>query len=71
MQLVEQHIVRDPSFMELCVKAKRLYNQALYYWRQSIFGKLNILLSMSLQHYLLNLMKRIIEVSQPRRASRL
>lgn len=23
--------------MEICVKAKNLYNQALYYWRQSIF----------------------------------
>lgn len=40
MQLVEQHIIKDNSYIELCVKAKNLYNQSLYYWRQSIFGKI-------------------------------
>ena len=37
MQLVEQHIIKDASFLEVCVKAKNLYNQTLYYWRQSMF----------------------------------
>lgn len=40
MQLVEQHIVKDLAYMNICVKAKNLYNQALYYWRQSIFGNI-------------------------------
>lgn len=40
MQLVEQHIIKDDRFMDLCVKAKNLYNQSLYYWRQSIFGNI-------------------------------
>ncbi len=40
MQFVEQHIVKNNSFLEVCVKAKNLYNQALYYWRQSIFGNI-------------------------------
>ena len=26
--------------MDVCVKAKNLYNQALYYWRQSVFGNI-------------------------------
>jgi hypothetical protein len=37
MQLVEQHIIRSDEWAEWCVKAKELYNQTLYYWRQSIF----------------------------------
>ena len=37
MQLVEQHIIRSNEWSEWCVKAKELYNQTLYYWRQSIF----------------------------------
>ena len=37
---VEQHIIRDDRFKGLCVKAKNLYNQSLYYWRQSIFGNI-------------------------------
>jgi putative transposase len=37
MQLVEQHIIRSNEWGEWCVKAKELYNQTLYYWRQSIF----------------------------------
>ncbi|MFZ1704331.1 MAG: transposase [Saprospiraceae bacterium] len=40
MQLVEQHIVKDSSFMDVCIKAKNIYNQSLYYWRQSIFGNI-------------------------------
>lgn len=40
MQQVEQHIVKDGRFKEWCVKAKNLYNQSLYYWRQSIFGNI-------------------------------
>ena len=40
MQLVERHIVNDNEYYNLCVKAKNLYNQALYYWRQSIFGNI-------------------------------
>ncbi len=40
MQLVEQHIIKDASFLEVCRKAKNLYNQSLYYWRQSIFGNI-------------------------------
>jgi putative transposase len=40
MQLVERHIVKDDIFMDFCVKAKNLYNQSLYYYRQSIFGNI-------------------------------
>lgn len=40
MQLVERHILTDKSCYDLCVKAKLLYNQSLYYWRQSIFGNI-------------------------------
>ena len=37
MQLVEQHIIMDNRFKDWCIKAKNLYNQSLYYYRQSIF----------------------------------
>lgn len=37
MQLVEQHIIMDDRFKDWCVKAKNLYNQSLYYYRQSVF----------------------------------
>jgi putative transposase len=40
MQKVEQHIIKDNRFKDWCVKAKNLYNQSLYYWRQSIFGNI-------------------------------
>lgn len=40
MQLVERHIVSECEYYKLCVKAKNLYNQSLYYWRQSIFGNI-------------------------------
>ena len=40
MQLVERHIIKDVRFMDICVKAKNLYNQSLYYYRQSLFGKI-------------------------------
>ena len=40
MQKVEQHIIHDDRFKDWCVKAKNLYNQMLYYWRQSIFGNI-------------------------------
>lgn len=40
MQLVERHIRNDEGLIEICVKAKNLYNQALYYYRQSIFGNI-------------------------------
>lgn len=40
MQLVEQHIIKTNEWRDWCVKAKELYNQTLYYWRQSIFGKI-------------------------------
>jgi len=40
MQLVERHIIKDDRFMDVCVKAKTLYNQALYYYRQSLFGNI-------------------------------
>jgi putative transposase len=40
MQLVERHILKGEQYHELCVKAKNLYNQSLYYWRQSIFGNI-------------------------------
>jgi putative transposase len=38
MQLTERHIIKDSSFLDICVKSKNLYNQSLYYWRQSLFG---------------------------------
>lgn len=37
MQLTEQHIIKSNEWKEWCVKAKELYNQTLYYWRQSMF----------------------------------
>lgn len=40
MQITEQHIIQDGRFIDWCAKAKNLYNQALYYWRQSVFGKI-------------------------------
>jgi putative transposase len=40
MQLVERHILKDLSFMEVCEKAKRIYNISLFYYRQSIFKKI-------------------------------
>jgi putative transposase len=40
LQKVEQHIIHDDRFKDWCVKAKNLYNQSLYYWRQSIFGNI-------------------------------
>lgn len=40
MRLVEKHIVKGEVYHDLCVKAKNLYNQSLYYWRQSVFGKI-------------------------------
>lgn len=40
MQKVEQHIIKDERFKDWCVKAKNLYNQSLYYWRQSVFGNI-------------------------------
>lgn len=40
MQKVEQHIIRDDRFKDWCIKAKNLYNQMLYYWRQSVFGNI-------------------------------
>jgi len=41
MQLVERHIrINDKAIEALCVKAKNLYNQSLYYLRQATFGKI-------------------------------
>jgi putative transposase len=40
MQKPEQHIIKDDRFTDWCVKARNLYNQSLYYWRQSIFGNI-------------------------------
>jgi len=41
MQLVERHIIINNKEIEvLCVKAKNLYNQSLYYLRQATFGKI-------------------------------
>jgi putative transposase len=40
MILTEQHIVKSEEWRPWCVKAKNLYNQALYYWRQSMFKKI-------------------------------
>jgi len=41
MRLVERHIIVDSQELtDICVKAKNLYNQSLYYLRQSVFGKI-------------------------------
>ena len=40
MQLTEQHIIKTDEWRDLCVKAKELYNQTLYYYRQSLFKKI-------------------------------
>ncbi len=43
MQLVEKHIISKKDgkgYKDICTKAKDLYNQSLYYWRQSIFGNI-------------------------------
>jgi len=41
MQLVERHIkINDKTIEALCIKAKNLYNQSLYYLRQATFGKI-------------------------------
>ncbi len=40
MQQVEQHISKTNEWKYWCIKAKNLYNQSLYYWRQSIFGNI-------------------------------
>lgn len=40
MQLVERHIVTGKAYFDICSKAKNLYNQALYYWRQTVFGNI-------------------------------
>lgn len=41
MQLVERHIIVGNKEIEyICSKAKNLYNQSLYYLRQSVFGKI-------------------------------
>ena len=40
MILTERHIVKGEEYYNLCAKAKNLYNQSLYYWRQSVFGNI-------------------------------
>ena len=40
MQVVEIHIKNSKKIEDICIKAKLLYNQALYYMRQSIFGRI-------------------------------
>src|SRR6185312_777674 len=40
MQLVETHILNSKEIEAICVKAKLLYNQSLYYLRQSLFGNI-------------------------------
>ena len=40
MQLTEIHIKNSKEIEDVCVKAKLLYNQSLYYMRQSIFGRI-------------------------------
>lgn len=41
MQLVERHIIKDSKDLhEICAISKRLYNQCLFYLRQSYFGKI-------------------------------
>lgn len=40
MQLVETHILNSKEIEAICIKAKLLYNQSLYYLRQSLFGNI-------------------------------
>lgn len=40
MQLVETHILNTKEVEAICIKAKLLYNQSLYYLRQSFFGNI-------------------------------
>lgn len=41
MQLTERHIIVNNKEVEnICFRAKNLYNQSLYYLRQSVFGKI-------------------------------
>lgn len=40
MQLVESHILNTKDIESVCRKAKMLYNQSLYYLRQSLFGNI-------------------------------
>ena len=40
MQLVEQHIIKDVSYLEICRLSKKLYNYSLYCWKQSYLGYL-------------------------------
>lgn len=41
MKLVEKHIVNNrKDIEEICIKSKLLYNQSLYYLRQSLFGNI-------------------------------
>lgn len=40
MQLVEKHIIKNIEMFSICEKSKNLYNQALYYWRQSLIGNI-------------------------------
>ena len=40
MKLTERHIIKTDEWGIWCEKAKNLYNQALYYWRQSVFGNI-------------------------------
>ena len=40
MQLVETHITNSKEIEAICIKSKLLYNQSLYYLRQSLFGNI-------------------------------
>lgn len=40
MKLVETHIINNKEVREICSKSKLLYNQSLYYLRQSYFGNI-------------------------------
>lgn len=40
MQQVETHILNTNEIEAICVKSKLLYNQSLYYLRQSLFGNI-------------------------------
>lgn len=40
MQQVESHILNTKEIEAICIKAKLLYNQSLYYLRQSLFGNI-------------------------------
>lgn len=40
MYLTESHIIKDDRFKKYCELSKELYNQSLYYWRQSVFGNI-------------------------------